>query len=90
MNLYDLRTSNFNARPSMEFGHREAKRGSVYRYTKGSIDGQRRLFVRGFDGDGTVHLWDYRNAKVCQLARISFQAFRLIPPDLLTGGDQAL
>lgn len=90
MNLYDLRTSNFKARPSMEFGHREAKRGSVHRYTKGSIDGQRRLFVRGFDGDGTVHLWDYRNAKVCQPARISFQTARLIPPDVLTGGDQAL
>ncbi|KAI0092791.1 hypothetical protein BDY19DRAFT_875050, partial [Irpex rosettiformis] len=63
MNLYDLRASNFNTRPSLEFGHREAERSGAQRYSKGSIDGRRSLFARGFDGDGTVHLWDYRNTE---------------------------
>ena len=89
MNLFDLRASNFNARPSMEFGHREAERGGVQRYTKGSIDGRRRLFGRGFDGDGTVHLWDYRNSRVCHFRAYFILDRCLIPPDIPLGGDQA-
>ncbi|KAI0692658.1 hypothetical protein BC835DRAFT_1277344 [Cytidiella melzeri] len=69
--VYDLRRSSFNARPSLEFGHRESrrhagqhtKRGEEVQFTKGHIDGERSLFARGYYGDGTVHLWDYRNIK---------------------------
>ena len=52
----------------MEFGYRDIsmeKKRSEYRYCRGSTHGA--LFARGYYGDGTVCVWDYRQPKVCFL-----------------------
>ncbi|PSR73620.1 hypothetical protein PHLCEN_2v10539 [Hermanssonia centrifuga] len=59
--IFDTRKGSFEDTPCIEFGYRQ-HRGTttVERFSKGST--QYTLFARGF-GDGTVCLWDYRNAK---------------------------
>jgi hypothetical protein len=77
VHVYDLRQSTFNERPSLEFGHRDA--GSKLRsvqYAKGSLDSARSLFGRGYYGDGSVHVWDYRNVKVS----FGTPSFSFLPP----------
>lgn len=82
--IFDTRSNNFSAPPCMEFGYREAhvsmeRKRSEFRYCKGSTHGA--LFARGYYGDGTVCVWDYRQTKVCFLL-VHFISIALIPvPD---------
>lgn len=67
----------------MEFGYRDSrpsmeteKKRTEYRYCRGTTHGA--LFARGYHGDGTVVVWDYRQPKVCFLLVHLISLYRLL------------
>ena len=84
--IFDLRKSNFDRKPVMEFGYRPAQSmrekhdGNIYR--KGSTSYA--LFARGYS-DGTLCIWDYRNTvvrmfpHVCHMSAVQRPSFRSPP-----------
>lgn len=67
--VYDTRKSSFRDAPCIEFGRpfygadaTSFARKRTYRFFRGST--LHSLFARGYQ-DGTVCVWDYRNAQVC-------------------------
>jgi hypothetical protein len=59
--IFDRRMGGFDKAPCCTFGYRNTNAKFQQSYTKGSI--HHTFFVRGHQ-DGTVVLWDFRNAKV--------------------------